>query len=130
MDNINIWAVVLAAGASFLLGGLWYSKILFGSIWIRESGYVAAKSFHPARVFGVSFVLSLVGAFVFARFLGPAPELKQAVVQGLLVGAGFAGTSLGINYQFASRSVALLLIDAGYHTVQFGLYGMVLGMWH
>ncbi len=129
MDSINMWAVLVAATSSFLLGGLWYSKILFGTIWMRESGYDQAKCFHPARVFGVSFVFSLVGAFVFARLLGPAPVLKDAVLQGLLVGAGVAGTSFGINYQFASRSVTLLAIDASYHTVQFALYGMVLGMW-
>jgi hypothetical protein len=40
-----------------------------------------------------------------------------------------AGISFAINYQFASRSVTLTLIDAGYHTVQFCLFGMVLGLW-
>lgn len=130
MNEINIWAVLVAALASFLLGGLWYSRILFGTVWMRESEYVEANCFHPARVFGVSFVLSLVGAFVFAWCLGPEPIVKQAVVKGLIAGAGIAGTSFGINYQFASRSVTLLLIDTGYHTVQFGLYGMVLGLWH
>lgn len=129
MDSINIWAVLLAALSAFLLGGLWYSKILFGAVWMREAGFEETQAHHPARVFGVSFVLSVVGAYVFARFLGPEPVLQDAVVKGLLVGAGFAGTSFGINYQFASRSVLLLLIDASYHTLQFALYGMVLGLW-
>ncbi len=130
MESMNIWAVLAAAIASFLLGGLWYSKILFGSLWMRESGYDEAKCFHPARVFGVSLVFSFVAAFVFAKFVGPEPVLKDAVSKGLLMGAGVVGTSFGINYQFASRSVLLTAIDAGYHTLQFGLFGMILGMWH
>ncbi len=130
MTSINLWAVLVAALASFLLGGLWYSKILFGELWQRETGYDQAKCFHPARVFGVSLVFSIVAAYVFARILGPEPVLQDAVLKGLLVGAGVAGSSFAINYQFASRSVLLLVIDAGYHTVQFGLFGMVLGLWH
>ena len=129
MDSINPLAVVVAALSSFLLGGLWYSKILFGTIWMREAGYDEAGGHHPARVFGVGFIFSLIGAYVFARYLGPAPVLQDAVLRGLLVGAAFAGTSLGINYQFAGRSAIMLLIDAGYHTLQFGIYGMVLGLW-
>jgi hypothetical protein len=49
---------------------------------------------------------------------------------GLLVGAGFVAASFGINYQFANRSFKLWLIDGGYHTVQFVLFGLVLGLWH
>jgi hypothetical protein len=41
------------------------------------------------------------------------------------VGAGIAATSFGINYQFAGRSFKLFLIDGGYHTVQFALYGAI-----
>ena len=129
MDSINIPGVLVGAVVSFLLGGLWYSKILFGELWHREVGGDPARAHHPARVFGVSFVLSLLAAGVFAHHLGPGPLLRDAVLQGLLVGAAYAGTSLGINYQFSGRSTLLLLIDAGYHVCQFGLYGMVLGLW-
>ena len=37
--------------------------------------------------------------------------------------------SFGINYQFANRSALMWLIDGGYHTVQFGIYGLILGLW-
>ena len=38
MPEINWIAVVVAAVACFLLGGLWYSKALFGKAWQRETG--------------------------------------------------------------------------------------------
>ena len=130
MSQLNFGAILVAAASSFLLGGLWYSRILFGVVWMREAGYVEGQGYHPARVFGLSFVMSVASAIVFALLLGPAPVLKDATLRGLLVGAGVAGTSFAINYQFAKRSLLLLLIDAGYHTFQFGLYGMILGLWH
>lgn len=124
---MNYWAVLLAAVSSFLLGGLWYSSALFGRLWNAENGGQVPHG-HPAKVFGVSFVFSLIAAWVFAWLLGPDPELAVAVQQGLLVGFGFVAASFGINYQFAQRSFRLWLIDGGYHVAQFVVFGLVLGL--
>jgi len=56
--------------------------------------------------------------------------LETALKAGLLAGFGIAATSFGINYQFAQRSFKLWLIDGGYHTAQFLLFGLILGLWH
>jgi hypothetical protein len=53
----------------------------------------------------------------------------MALVQGLAVGGGVVAASFGINYQFANRPATLWLIDGGYHTVQFAIYGLILGLW-
>lgn len=131
MFNFNVWAALVAAVSCFLVGGLWYSPALFGSLWSREAGRTDVKQGgHPARVFGVSFVFACVAAFAFAWWLGPAPPLGAAVLRGALVGACMVGASFGINYQFADRSALMWAIDAGYHTVMFILFGVVLGLWH
>ena len=126
---MNYWAVLVAAVSSFLLGGLWYSPVLFGAAWNRENGG-QPQAGHPAKVFGISFAFSLVAAGAFATWLGQAPELRTALMSGLLAGFGFVAASFGINYQFAQRSFKLWLIDGGYHTVQFALFGLILGLWH
>ena len=128
--KMNVWAVLVAAASSFLLGGLWYSPALFGSAWQREAGDTRERDAkHPARVFGLSLAFALLAAFVYALLVPPAASITMAAVQGLAVGAGIVAASFGINYQFANRSTLLWLIDGGYHTVQFGLYGLVLGLW-
>jgi Protein of unknown function (DUF1761) len=128
MSGINLWAVLAAAVSAFVLGGLWYSPAVFLKVWSLESGigYPPPKGGHPARVFSVAFLFSLISAFAFAWWLGPKPELEHAARQGLYVGFGFVAASFGINYQFANRTFKLWLIDAGYHVVQFVLYGVVL----
>ena len=126
---MNYLAIVVAAVSSFLVGGLWYSKLLFGNVWNRENGE-PVQSGHPGKVFGVSFVFSLIAAYFFALWLGPAPELWHAVHAGAMVGFGMVAASFGINYQFAQRSFTLWAIDGGYHTVQFILFGLILGAWH
>jgi hypothetical protein len=59
-----------------------------------------------------------------------ASTVAVAAGQGLLAGAAIVGASFGINYQFAGRSTKLWLIDSGYHTAQFCIYGLVIGLWH
>ena len=128
--DINILAVVAAAASSFLLGGLWYSPMLFLDTWNRGMGRTEKDNGHPAKVFGLSFIFALVSAFVFAQLLGPNPVLIESVKAGAIVGVGLVGMSFGINYQFANRPISTLFIDGGYHTVQFLLYGLILGAWH
>lgn len=127
--DVNVWAVVAAAASSFLLGGLWYSPILFLKPWNTAMGRTEANTGHPAKVFGLSFAFALVAAYVFATLLGPDPVLSESVRAGLLVGLGFVAMSFGISYQFANRPLSALFIDGGYHTGQFLLFGLILGAW-
>jgi hypothetical protein len=130
MLSVNILAVLAAALSSFLLGGLWYSALLFGTRWQREAGDARkAGEGHPAKVFGLSFLFALIAAFVYAAVVPQPSGAASAGIQGLVIGAGLVAASFGINYQFANRSTVMWLIDGGYHTVQFGIYGLILGLW-
>lgn len=132
MQGLNLFAVLAAAVSAFMLGGLWYSKLLFLNPWSKASGVTAEKmnESHPAKVFGISFLFSLLAAFAFAILIGPKPPLDFALGRALLVGGGCAAACFGINYQFAGKPFSLWLIDGGYHIGQFLLYGLILGLWH
>lgn len=97
---MNIWIVLLAAVSSFLVGGLWYSPMLFGEAWNRQNGGVPTTG-HPAKVFGVSFAFSLLAAISFSLIVGPSPAFEDSLKLGALVGIGLVAASFGINYQFA-----------------------------
>jgi hypothetical protein len=129
MEEINVWAVLVAAVSAFVLGGLWYSPMLFGRRWNLDAGMTKEKGGHPGRVFGVAFVFALIAAAAFGWFLGPDPSVRVALHKALVVGAGFVATSYGINYQFANRPLTMWLIDAGYHLFQFVLYALVFAYW-
>jgi Protein of unknown function (DUF1761) len=125
-EHINWLAVLAAAVSAFLLGGLWYSKVMFLNPWLRESG-TPEQGGHPGKVFGTSFVFALVAAFFFAAMLGRDADMTKGAVTGAIVGGAFVGASFGINYAFAQRSAKMWLIDGGYHTLQFILYGIIIG---
>lgn len=130
MDQLNLWAVLVAALSCFLLGGFWYSPALFGKAWNRAAGRgPKGEGAHPAKVFVLSFVFAAIAATAFALWVGPNPSFGHAVLNGLLAGGCFVAASFGINYQFANRGTLLWAIDGGYHTVQFVLFGVVFGLW-
>lgn len=134
MENgsIQLWAVLAAALSAFVLGGLWYSPLLFGRVWMREAGVTEEqlKQGNPVVIFGLSFVLALVAAGVFALFLGPKPALPFALGAGASAGFCWVAASFAINDLFERRSISLWAINAGYHTLAFTLYGAILGLWH
>lgn len=131
MDGINLWAVLVAATSSFVLGGLWYSPVLFGKPWQRLTGLSdeTLAGGNMALIFGGAFVLSLVASFVFAMFLGPRPSLQLGLGAGFSAGLCWVAASFGINYLFERKPFALFAINGGYHTLQFTLIGLVLALW-
>lgn len=131
MPPINLWAVLASGVSSMILGALWYSPVLFGGAWMRESGMTEekAKGANVARTMTLAFVLSLLGAAVFAMFLGPTATPTFGLAVGFAAGLCWVAGSLGINYLFEQRSLKLFLINGGYHTLQYTLIGLILGAW-
>jgi len=132
MPEVNYLAVIAAAVATFLLGGLWYSPALFGKAWQREAGVPdeRMKNANMVMIFGLTFVLALIAAWVFALFLGPRPPMALGLGAGFSAGLCWVAASLGINYLFERKSLKLWLINGGYHTLQFTIIGLILALWH
>ena len=130
MPHVNLIAVLLCAVASLVLGGIWYSPMLFANAWQRAAGLSdeQAKSGNMAMIFGGAFVLSLIAAYVFGMFLGNSMPLAGAVGAGFSAGLCWVGFAFGINYLFERRPFGLWAINAGYHTLQFTLFGLILGL--
>src|SRR4051812_13797533 len=96
VTKIHFLAVVLAALSSFLVGGLWYSPILFAKAWMKHTGLTEQDLARgsKAAVFGGAFVNALVSSLVLALFLGPKAGVGFGATAGFLVGFGWVATSL------------------------------------
>ncbi len=127
--DFNWLAVIAAAASAFLLGGIWYGP-LFKKAWCREAGVDPDSApRHPARIFAIAFVCSLLSALIFTVLLPTGAGAADGFGVGFVVGLFFVAMSFGINYAFAQRSLKLWMIDSGYHILQFILYGVILGAW-
>ena len=107
MPHVNLIAVLLCGVVSLALGGIWYSPLLFAKAWQRGVGISddQAKSGNIAVIFGLTFLLSLIAAYVFGMFLGASMPLAGAV--GAASPPGCAGSphrSVSIICSSADRS--------------------------
>ena len=130
VSKLNFLAIAVAAGTTFLLGGLWYSPILFATSWMREAGLTPEQTRQAklARVFGLSALAALVMAVNLALFIG-AQGVAFGTFAGLATGLGWVAMSLGVIYLFEQRSLKLWLINSGYQVAAYTMMGAILGAW-
>ena len=130
MRSVEWLPTIIATISAFILGGLWYSPMLFAKAWQRETGLSDEQlnAANKSMIFGVSFVLCLIAAIAFSMVIGPDASFWMAFHSGAGIGIAWVATSFGVNYLFELKSLRLWLINAGYHTLQFTIYGLVFGL--
>jgi len=131
-STINWLAVLVAAVASFAIGSLWYSPVLFGKVWQREAEMTdeKIKNGNMAKIFGLAFVLSFIISLCLALFFAGQVSFTEGLMYGFFTGAFWVAAALGILYLFEHKSLKLWFINAGYHIVTFTVMGGILGAWH
>jgi hypothetical protein len=129
MPEVNYLAVALAAVSAFLIGGLWYSPIMFANKWAALTGLSEEKmkSGSMAMIFGGAFLLNLVAAWLLAVALIGVQNMTYGAGIGFALGLCWVSTSFGVSYLFERRPFALWLINAGYFTVHFTVMGAIIG---
>lgn len=129
---LNHWAIIVSAAASLVIGGIWYSPILFSKIWQRETGLTdeKLKNTNPAKAFTITFLLSWLMAYNLAFFLGDdKTNWVWGITAGFLAGFGWASFSIFIISLFEMRSWKYMFIHAGYITLWFVTAGFIIGIW-
>lgn len=128
--DINYLAVGLAALSAFFLGFLWYT-IIFAKPWQELIGMNTksngAETPNLGRLLLGSFILEIIMAFLLAGTITPAADWLTGLLTGLIIGLGWVGLALGVNYMFEGKSFKLWLINAGYNTVVFAVMGLIIG---
>jgi hypothetical protein len=129
--HINHLAVIAAALSSFVIGGLWYSPLLFHRAWMRVNGLTEKdlKS-GTAKIFGLSLLLSIIMSYNLAAFLAtPDTTVLWGATAGALAGIGWVALSIGVLGLFERRSLTYVLINGGYFALSFVVMGTILGAW-
>ena len=137
ISDINWLAVLVASLAFFGLGMAWYGPF-FGKAWQRAiamDGGAALKQANLSFLLVAGFIMSIIIAVGMAIFLhGPNGHQQingaYGALIGLMVGVLFILPTTVINYIFARRPLALILIDGFYHITANTLIGAILGAWH
>jgi hypothetical protein len=130
-QNLNWLAIIVAAISAFVLGGLWYSPLMFVKRWMKETGITEddTKKTNMLKLFGLAFILSLIASFFLAMFIGAKAGAGFGALAGFMAGFGWVFTFMGISYVFESRTLVHFLINATYSIVSLTIMGFIIGVW-
>lgn len=132
MQHVNWLAVFAAAVSAFVLGGLWYSPVMFGRGWMAANNFSNEdlRKGSMGKIFAIAFVLSLLMAANLAMFLAePKTTALWGATAGFLAGFGWVALAIAIISLFERRSWKYVAINGGYMTVAFVVMGLILGAW-
>ncbi len=135
---VNLWAVLVSAVATMVVGFVWYSPILFAKPWMIAMGYdpddkakIAEMQKSAGKSYAISFVASLVAAFVLAKIIDVTTV--NTALYGMKVGfgiwLGFVTTVQLTAKLFGNQSTKLYLINTGYQLVCYVAMGAILAVW-
>lgn len=126
---VNWLAVVLAALAGFVVGGIWYGPVM-GKKWMGAVGLSEEqiKQGNMGMIYGGAFAFSLLASWTLAHtFATYATDLSVMVkvLTAFGVALGFLVPAIGTNYLFSQKSKTLFLIDASYWMLFYIAMGLV-----
>jgi hypothetical protein len=129
ISNIHWLPVIVMTIFSFMLGAFWHRPFLFGKIWEAENNpqHIKRKVNAPL-VFGGTAVMHFIALAALGAVVA-GTGATHGLLTGLLVSVVWIFPAMAGTYLFASRSVRLLLIDAGMYILLFTISGWILGIW-
>ena len=133
--KINYPAVLVAAVAHFIIGGLWYG-LIFGNKFLELIAWSPEKlremeSHNPAKEMVVAFISGLVLVYVLAHFIQYTGA--RTAIEGLQTAfwlwLGFVATTQLATVIFEERKLGLYLLNIGYQLVGCAIAGVILAVW-
>ncbi|MDB5168962.1 MAG: hypothetical protein JWO41_318 [Candidatus Saccharibacteria bacterium] len=134
VENLNYWAVLVAAVINMVVGSFWYSKQGFGKPWaaaakvkledMMKDNAGAAYTMTTVAAVAQSFLLAVLVHNLAVTTVGKAVEL------GVLLWVGFVAACTISDTMFTGRSMRLWQINQGYYLLVLVANSVLLALWY
>ncbi len=129
LGSLNYLAILLAGVAKFFIGGLWFSPMLFGDLWLKETGLKKEELESPRDALLSGLFIALLVSFSFAILLQMlALDLRSAMAVGVIIAIGITAAQIGLSFPFEGRGLKLFLIYATQCVAEFIAVVLVLSL--
>lgn len=135
--GLNVWALPVAAALSFVFGGVWYgvlSKAWMDAANLSKERIDAGGGMSPTPLV-ITYLAQLFMAWMLAGVVlhmvkaGIPASLKNGMITGSFLWAGFVMTTLIVNHQFQMQKRMLTIIDGAHWLGVLLIQGAVIGAW-
>lgn len=133
--EINMWAVLLAALSTMVVGSVWYSKGVFGKRWMKLVGKTD-RDMNKAdmKPMVIALLLALVTAYVLAHvtyltysFYVDMSFFSAAMSAAFMAWLGFVAARIIIHHLFEERPMHLTALTLGHELVTVVAMAAIIG---
>lgn len=134
--QVNYLAVLLAGLSSMVVGAIWYSRPLFGTMWMKLTGVKMNKKMtgsQMATMYGLALLASLMTAYILAHvtFLSnhffKGSFLGDALSTAWWLWLGFTAARLLVHDLFENRDMKLTLLNAAHELATVLVMALIIG---
>jgi hypothetical protein len=135
IESLNPLAILVVAAVGFVLGGLWYSPLLFAKTWMAEAkinpDMWKSKPGRGPIVLGATALMTLISTTTLALFMAETfvEGVFKGAEYGFVLGVGLVATRQATNCFFEMKTLKHYAIVSGYDVALFTLQGAILGVW-
>lgn len=132
--QVNWLAVVLATLSTMVVGGVWYTKGVFGTKWMKLLGKKEKDLPQSMAPMVTTLLVTFITAIVLAHMTYMAagfydvPFLHAALTTALWAWLGFTAARMITHDAFEGRPKALTLMNITHELVTFVVMGLVIGL--
>ncbi len=125
--QVDLLTIFVAALLNMIIGFFWYSKWLFGPIWIHLQKFPPEKHHNLSILYG--FICSFVIAYflaIFEAYIG-VTTVTDGMFVGFCIWLGFVATTQISSVIWARSPIQLFFVDTGYKLLSFLVMGGIIG---
>ena len=129
--HLNYGMVLVATIAYFVLGALWYSKILFGRYWAKSNNI----DINDRSGFATSMIIGFLSTFLIVTTTGlllnaiRCRESIDCLLRSYVLVSGIVVGVLGITLIFQKKPIGLIIIEVVYHLLGVLIACLILSKW-
>jgi len=130
--EINLLPVFVCSIFSFILGGIWYSKLLFANLFIK---YINKSEEELQKGVGLTFLFEFIATFITNYVLAAiillvgADDFWRGLQTGIILWIGFVAMTHLSTVTFEKRNFNLYLLQVSYRLVTISISGGILAIW-
>lgn len=129
--NVNIWAVIICTIINIVLGMVWYSPRVLGTLWKEEHGFdssqLKATPLHFIGAIIVAFILAFVLDMMIHTF--HIHGVGNGIALGFFIWLGFIATTHFSGVIWAKKPFIVYFIDAGFMLINLIIISAVMTVW-
>lgn len=136
MGTVDLnWLAILVAGVvNMVVGAIWYSPGVFGTIWAKEIGMKPDAKMggdEMGKAYGLTFIGALVMALVTSVIIhySGAVTATDGIMIGLWLWLGFALVLPLNDVVFGKKTWKLYFLNAMYYVIILVINGALLANW-